>query len=156
MDDYLRNLKELLGLICRQTWGTPGFWVIGSVALLALFFGSGTMARVIFGKDTGLVKTFVAMLVVFIAGAATATAWLTWGNDSCAIAGALGAAVALGALYPAAKFLRIPYGPAFGIGVFSLGLFAGVAQGGGRACKALADSSASIEEKSSARFKSAR
>lgn len=156
MDNYLRNLKELLGLICRQTWGTPGFWVIGAVALVVLFFASGTMARVIFGKDTGLVKTFLAELVIFAAGVATATAWLTWGNDSCLIGGALGGAVSLGMVYLAGMFLVIPYWPAFGISVFSLGLFIGVAQGGGYACKAIADNASSIEEKKSADFKSTK
>ncbi len=150
------NLKELLGLICRQTWGTTLFWGVGGVALFALFFGSGTVARVIFGKDTGLVKTFLATLVVFAAGVAAAGAWLTWGNGAFAIACAVGAAAALIVVYPAGRFLGIPYGPAFGISVFSLGLLAGAAQGGGYAAKAFADSAASLQEKSSGRLQSAK
>lgn len=156
MEAYLHNLRELLALMCRQTWSTPGFWVVTGVSLLTLFFGAGTMARVIFGKDTGLVKTFVAKLTVFSLGAAAAGLWLTWGDGSLTVALLIGGAVALGAVWLSGVFLRIPYWPAFGIGVFALTLFIGVAQFAGYACKAVAESASQIETRNSGQFQKAK
>jgi hypothetical protein len=156
MDAYLHNLRELLSLMCRQAWSTSLFWGVAAVSLLALFFGAGTMARVIFGKDTGLVKTFAAKLVVFVCALAVTGVWLTWGDGSLTIALILGGVTALAAFWLSGYVLRIPYWPAFGIGVFALALLIGVAQGAGYGCKVIADSASRIEDRTSVRFEKAK
>ena len=145
MNVFLGNLREIAALIIGHTWGTPAAWVSLAVAAVVLFFGAGTVARVIFGKDTGLIRTFVVAAIVLAAGVAgTAAAW-TWASADLTLASGAGVLAALAAVWPASKILRVPFGPAFGILLFASAIGLGAAHGAGRVCRLLQDGARRID-----------
>ncbi len=144
---YYANLRDLLSTLCAQPWGTASFWVTLVVSLLILFFSAGTLSRLIFSKDLGLLKPFLGMLVVTACGFAACGAWLTWGNDNIVIALGLGALGSLVGLVPVAFLMGMPFGPAFGLTVFSLAILGGVANLSGRVCDLVADAASKLETK---------
>ena len=150
MNTYYSQLRELCSSLCAQEWASNAFWLAAGVAIVALFFGAGTIARVIFSKDIGLVKTFLGMAAASAAAFAASAAWLTWGGPSMPLALSLGALAAGLALWVFSLLVRIPFGPVFGIGLTSLLLFGGVAHGAGRLCKLVAEVSVSVDAKPAA------
>lgn len=156
MDAFLNNLRELFATLTGQTWGTVAANVSLAVAAIVLIFGAGTIARVIFGKDTGLVKTALATLLVIGAGLAGTAAALTWGHTDLPLAAGAGAAAALVFVWPASRVLRLPYGQTFGILVFAVAITGGAAYGTGRVCQSLAEGAGELKRKQSSTFQQAR
>lgn len=150
MNSYLNNLHELLSLLCRHTWSTAAFWLTLAVAIVALFFGAGTVSRVIFGKENGLMKPFLAVAVVIVCALAADAAWLTWGGSSgpvMVVAGVFGAIGGLIGVWFASFILRIAYGPSLGIAVFSVVLFVAAAQGAGYVSRFVMDAASRLTDK---------
>lgn len=148
MNDFLAHLRELARLLTHDlAWGTPASIVTLALTAIVLFFGAGTVARVIFGKDTGLVRTFLAALLVLAAGLAATAATMTWTTAPFEAAVGIGGAVALAVVWVAAKILRVGYGPAFGILLFALALAGGTAYGAGQVVKLLQKNAATLEKK---------
>lgn len=145
MNAFLANLREIAGLLLAHPWGSAPATVALCVTALVLFFGAGTIARVIFGKDTGLLRTFLVALLVIAAGLAGAAATWTWLTARLDLAAGAGALIALAAVWPASRVLRVPFGQAFGIMLFTVGITAGVAYGAGRFCGAIMESARHIE-----------
>lgn len=155
MDPFLSNLKQLLVILVKQDYGTPLFWGILAVAVVALFFIAGTVSRVIFGIDGGLPKTFLAQFLVaavFLAGTAAA---LTWVQPSLVTSAIIGGILAIGALVALRKMLGGKLGPAIGITVFSLGLFVLIAQFGGQVAKSLANKAETLKPANDPKFEKA-
>lgn len=146
MNDFLSHAKKLLTALIGHPWGSAACYVTLAVTAIVLFFGAGTIARVIFGKDTGLFRTSCAALLILLAALAAYSGALS-GGANMTLAYSAAAVAALAAVWPAGKIIGVPYGQAFGIMLFSLGVALGAAYGTGYVCGVLADGAKKLEEK---------
>lgn len=146
MNSFLHNLRELFTTITDQSWGSTAGYVTLAITVVILAFSAGTVARVIFGKDTGLPKTAIATLLVIAAGLAGAAASLTWVGSNPTYAAVAGVVAALAGVLPAGRVLGLPYGQAFGIMLFSVAITAAGAFGSGKAAKALSAGAEEIKD----------
>lgn len=146
MNDFLAHAKKLITLLSGHPWGSPACYVTLAVSAIVLFFGAGTIARVIFGKDTGLFRTACAALLVLLAAIAAHSGAGVFGAAP-ALAHTAAAVAALAAIWPAGRLIGTPYGQSFGIMLFALATTLGAAYGTGYVCGVLADGAQKLDGK---------